>query len=214
MRASFPRRKIATVFGRQLEEDDVVCHVLPLGHDDRKDRRRGIFIRLRRHKPVSVTLRQPRLVGRWCQHVAIALDPGVPVQRLHHGIGTRHDIGGIDSQRLIFVLQVDFRRQFSTIGGLGGDVAALRRIKLDVPPPRLHGIDPATTKLVIKLRQSTSAAWHIHGHPSEPVVGNKAFKVPRARLHAAPAHAACRVGQTVPCALFGIRFPDLIAVVH
>ena len=45
-------------------------------------------------------------------------------------------------------------------------------------------------------------------------VGQQAFQVPGAGFHAAPAHAACGVGDAVAGAFFGVAFPDFVAVVH
>jgi hypothetical protein len=60
---------------------------------------------------------------------------------------------------------------------------------------------------------SGAAAGSVHRDAAPQRVGQQPLQVPRAGLHAAPAHAAGGVGDAVARALLGVALPDLVAVV-
>ena len=122
--------------------------------------------------------------------------------------------GGIDRKGLVRVVQLKIALQASGIDRFSGGFVAAILIKLDIPPPFLDGVQPAAPDPVVQLGQHRCGLRDMHRRPSERRFGKEPLQVPRAGLHAAPAHRPALGGDAIGGAFLAVGFPDLIAVEH
>ena len=141
-------------------------------------------------------------------------DPGLAVHRIGVGPWVRGQRGGVDGEGLIFELEIEIGLQVTCVNGLGRRVELARGFAFDVPPPLFDRVQTALADLVIQLGQKRCGGGDVGGGPAEGGLGEEPLKVPRAGLHAAPAHRAALVGDPVDGTFLAVRFPNFIAVEH
>ena len=212
MRPRLPFRQFAAIGRAEAIARDALRHLRRLRHFDAYHRRFAIGGET--VDDAFIARLQATLIFLSRHHRLIGFDPRLTVHREGIGPGMRREAGGIDGQRLVLIFQVEVLLQAARVHRLFRRAVGAVRLQLDIPPPFLDRVQPAIADGVVQARQQRRGGGDVHRRPAEGFLGEDPFQIPRAGLHAAPAHGAAFSSDPVGRAFLAIGFPYLIAVEH